>query len=164
MIQESALVLSTSTRSASQLTIPENIARLRVQRKSACDSCQLKSGCGQSTMTKLSGNQCIEFEVSNELGARKGDLVVISIPESGLLNASLMVYFFPLLSMILFSLGASSLTNTSDVGISIAGILGLSFGFLAARSYGKRQEANPDFLPKMVSVISNPIEVIVKQS
>jgi len=48
-------------------------------------------------MTKLSGNQCIEFEVSNELGARKGDLVVISIPESGLLNASLMVYFFPLL-------------------------------------------------------------------
>jgi len=164
MIEEQALVLSVrhenSTHNAqnSLKSTPNSntsMAKVRVQRQSACDSCQLKSGCGQSTMTKLSAKQCIDLEVRNTLGAGVDDRVLIAIPEEGLINASLIVYFLPLVLMVSFSIVTKIFISRQDLIIALCGLVGLFLGFLVARRYGKVHATDPKFLPEMKRIISS---------
>jgi len=145
MIEEQALVLSEL----------EGKLRVRVQRQSACDSCQLKSGCGQSALTKLSSNQCIEFDVPNNINAECGNLVLIAIPEQGLITASLIVYFFPLLCMLTAAIAAKNLFNLSDLYISICGLFALFIGFACARHYGQKHSEDTRFLPELIRILQH---------
>jgi len=145
MIEEQALVLSEL----------EGKVRVRVQRQSACDSCQLKSGCGQSTLTKLSSNMCIEFDVPNKMNAESGDMVLIAIPEQGLITASLMVYLFPLLCMLTAAIMAKNIFNGSDLYIAMCGLFALFIGFVCARFYGQKHSEDVRFLPEIVRIVSH---------
>ena len=129
---------------------------MKVQRTSSCESCSLKSGCGQSSLTKLSSNHCLELDVENTLDAKSGDEVLISIPESGLMTASLRIYFIPLLLMVLGAVIGDLLDSQSDVVSEIWTMLlslaGLIIGFYWARMFSQKQAFHKDFLPKMTKV------------
>tara|TARA_R110001592_G_scaffold24536_1_gene94403 strand:+ start:12083 stop:12568 length:486 start_codon:yes stop_codon:yes gene_type:complete len=153
MIEERALVLDTLFDSSN---LSKKIARVKVQRTSSCESCSLKSGCGQSSLTKLSSNHCLELDVENTLDAKSGDEVLISIPESGLMTASLRIYFIPLLLMVLGAVIGDLLDSQSDVVSEIWTMLlslaGLIIGFYWARMFSQKQAFHKDFLPKMTKV------------
>jgi sigma-E factor negative regulatory protein RseC len=150
MIQERALVLETTFDEAD---FSHKMARVKVQRTSACESCSLKSGCGQSALTKISSNQCLELDVENELGAKPGDEVLIAIPESGLMSASLRVYFIPLILMVLGAVVGDFIHPADEVWTMVLSILGLTIGFLWARVSSQKQAFDVEFLPKITQVL-----------
>jgi sigma-E factor negative regulatory protein RseC len=150
MIEERALILETTYRMADQ-TRP--LAKVRVQRSSACDSCSLKSGCGQSALSKLSANHCLELNVDNTLGAAVGDEVLIAIPEQGLISASLRVYFLPLVFMLAAAVLADLLFSGDELYTLIFAFSGLLAGFAQARIFSQKHADHPNFFPKMVRIV-----------
>jgi len=151
MIEEPAIVLKQSDTGL----LNKGSVRVRVDRTSACESCHLKSGCGQSAMTKLSSNQCIELDVSSAHDVSPGDRVIIAIPEKGLLSASLVVYFVPLVFMLISAILSSAFFDTNDGLTVLFGGVGLVSGFFVARAYGVRHQDDTRFLPEITSVISD---------
>lgn len=171
MIEERALVLDAEqgVDAVHSLKIKQDtsefsgqLVRVKVQRSNACESCSLKSGCGQSALTKLSSSQCLELEVENTLNAQVGDEVVIAIPESGLMSASLRVYFMPLILMVLGAILGDIIHPVNELWTIILSISGLISGFAWARFSSQKQAFDDDFLPKIIKVI-DPATVITWQ-
>ena len=90
MIEETALVLE----------VRDQQALLQTQRKSACQSCSVKSGCGTSTLAKVVGNRSSQFIVDNTLDLHAGEQVVVAIDENALVQGSLLIYLLPLVFML----------------------------------------------------------------
>ena len=143
MIEEQALVLSEAK---------HGYVNVKIHRQSACESCQLKSGCGQSALTKISSNKCIELSVLNTINAKPGDLVSLSISEQGLLSASLLMFMMPLLAMLGVSVFTRSMLAWSDGAVAISGLFSLLFGFAYARYYAQKHSDDERFRPEMVRV------------
>ncbi len=150
MIEERAVVIDTTFDSSN---FSKKIARVKVQRTSSCESCSLKSGCGQSTLTKLSSNQCLELDVENSLDVKSGDEVLIAIPESGLMSASLRVYLLPLILMVLGAVLGDVINSQNEIWTMVLALLGLIVGFSWARFSSQKQAFDENFLPKMTRVI-----------
>lgn len=161
MIEERALVLGTSFDEAD---FSHKIARVKVQRTNACESCSLKSGCGQSALTKISSNQCLELDVENSLGASLGDEVLIAIPESGLMSASLRVYFIPLILMILGAIIGGLIDSADETWTMLLSVLGLVIGFSWARFTSQKQAFDANFLPKITRVTTHRSVVSISES
>jgi len=145
MIEERALVMTVEGKA-------DNLAKVRAERKSACDGCSLKAGCGQSALAKLSSGKCIELTVENVLHAKPGDIVLLSIPEQGLLTASLLVYLMPLVLMLAFSMLAKSYLGWQDGAVALTGVLALMLGFGLARRYIVSHSDDSRFIPEMVGI------------
>lgn len=160
MIEERALVLETRF---DETDFSCQLARVKVQRTSACESCSLKSGCGQSTLTKLSSNQCLELDVENTLNAKPGDEVMIAIPEAGLMSASLRVYFVPLILMVLGAMLGGIIDPVNELWTVILSMLGLVAGFVLARVSSQKQAFDPNFLPTMTKITSQIAIVSVQE-
>jgi len=143
MIEEQALVLSESK---------HGYVNVKIHRQSACEGCQLKSGCGQSALTKISSSKCIEFSVLNTINAKPGDIVFLSISEQGLLSASLLMFMMPLLIMLLVSVFAKSILAWSDGAVAVSGLISLLFGFVYARYYAQNHLDDDRFKPEMVRI------------
>lgn len=144
MIEEQALVLS----------VEDETIKVRVDRQNACASCQLKSGCGQRALTELSNNKCIEFAVINTLLAKPGDRVLVAIPDEGLLKASFVVYFLPLISMLMFAIACKTILGLNDAFIALFGLLGLVTGFVFAKYFDRTRQHDPQFVPELTRIIS----------
>ena len=160
MIEERALVLDNRF---DECNFDTQLARVKVQRTSACESCSLKSGCGQSTLTKLSSNQCLELDVENTLNAKPGDDVIIAIPEAGLMSASIRVYLIPLVLMVLGAILGSVIYPVNDTWTILFSCIGIVIGFAWARFSSQKQTFDPKFLPK-ITKISHPAPVITIQN
>jgi len=143
MIEEQALVISEAK---------HGYVNVKIHRQSACESCQLKSGCGQSALTKLSSNKCIEFSVLNTINAKPGDIVFLSISEQGLLSASLLMFMMPLLVMLGASVFAKSILVWHDGAVALTGLISLLLGFVFARYYARNNLDDERFKPEMVRV------------
>lgn len=144
MIQERALVLEREAKDPKQVWV-------RTQRQSACDSCKLKAGCGQSALSKLSGDKSMELEVTNSFNAQPGDVVILSIPEEGILAASAIMYLLPLIAMVALAMLASSLGG-NELAVVMGGAIGLVLGFSYARHYSHSHKDDPRFSPTMASL------------
>lgn len=145
MIEERALVLAHESGCDPRVTV-------KTQRLSACQSCQLKSACGQSALAKISGEKSIELVVDNTFDAVPGDVVVIGIPEQGLLKASALMFLMPLLAMVSLASIAQGVLNLSELYVAIVGSAGLVSGFLFARHLAAKWQDSPDFKPVMLGV------------
>jgi len=143
MIEEQALVLSEAK---------HGYVNVKIHRQSACESCQLKSGCGQSALTKISSNKCIELSVLNTINAKPGDIVSLSISEQGLLSASLLMFMMPLLAMLGVSVFTKSMLVWPDGAVAVSGLISLLLGFVYARYYAQNHSDDERFRPEMVRV------------
>ena len=70
-------------------------ATVRIQRSSACAHCQSRGAC-----QTLSDKEML-IDVTNDLDAKDGDRVEISIPTRSLLKLSLLVYFLPIVALVI---------------------------------------------------------------
>ncbi len=145
MIEERALILAVEG--------PQGeLARVRTQRQSACESCQLKAGCGTSSLAKLTGDKSIEMTVPLSLKAKAGDVVILAIPEQGLVWASTLMYLMPLVLMVGLSAASKAWFGVGETGALFAGGLGLFSGFGIAAWYSKKHHDDPRFAPRMTRI------------
>jgi len=91
MIEETATVIEVSNQRV----------LLETQRQSACQSCSVKSGCGTSSVAKVVGKRSSQFSVDKTMDVKVGDEVIIAIDENALVQGSLLIYFLPLIFMLI---------------------------------------------------------------
>ena len=126
MIEETAVVVD----------VGEQRLLLETQRKSVCQSCSVKSGCGTSTLAKVVGKRSAQFSVDKTLNVKVGDTVVVGMDENALVQGSLLIYFLPLMVMMLvgvlaeYAFANEPITILSVIGGFVVAMIMVRFIFL----------------------------------
>ena len=150
MIEEAATIVSCRG----------DYAEVETERREACGSCAVGQGCGAALLARVFGSRSSRLRVDNPIQAAPGDRVIVGVPESGVVAASMVLYLTPLLGLILFAslgqLGAAWSGVEADEWPSVlAGLLGLASGLLVARYLGRSdrflRRARPVILRRQVS-------------
>ncbi|UZE95232.1 SoxR reducing system RseC family protein [Alkalimarinus alittae] len=132
------------------VAVEKGQAWVQTIRKSACSSCEAKSGCGQGVLARISDGKANQVLVSNTLNLKVGEDVLIGIPEDLLVKASVMVYLLPLLMMIAAASIAEKWLLIGDAWVALAGVSGLAFGFVLVKLYSNVHKNDQRFCPKMI--------------
>lgn len=122
------------TESARVLRRDGNRVELELQRGSACGHCELSEGCGTGAIGRLLGHRTRSLVIETSQLCHPGDQVVLSLPESALVRASLMLYGMPLLGLLLAG-ALAILVAVPEWLIVVSAGVGLYAGIrMAARS------------------------------
>lgn len=135
------------------LSVEQGAVWVETVRRSACDSCQARNGCGQSILQRLGlGARSGFIRVLDEQAESRrqpGEEIIIGIPESAVLHGSAVVYLLPLLVLFAGALMAQ-LAGATEPLIILAGFLGMGIGFAAVRWHGRRTHSNSAFVPHVL--------------
>ena len=125
-------------------------AFVKVQKSAACNQCSSRGTCDIS-------NKDMIIEVLNELQAKEGDLVEISMPEKTLLKVSFLVYFLPIIALLVGAFSGNALAGVFHINSTLASLsggfllMGLIFYFLIRQS--KSAEYQKRYRPRMTRII-----------
>jgi sigma-E factor negative regulatory protein RseC len=127
-------------------------AKVRITRHSSCDRC---GACW------MGGKQQIVIEVTNGIGAQKGDAVILEIQSKFLFKAAFLMYLIPLMTLILGFLAGEriglSLGTTRDTAENIGiffGFIFLAVSFLFIRWWDRQSQLGLRFRPALVRVVA----------
>ncbi len=102
-----------------------------------CGHCDSEGGCGSSTLTKLfCSNKPRNFKVRNEIRAKVGDEIQISIPDGVLLRGAVKMYMLPLVLLLVGGIAGVGLSGDAALrdAYAVAGaVIGLLLGFILAK-------------------------------
>ncbi|MGB0713683.1 MAG: SoxR reducing system RseC family protein [Gammaproteobacteria bacterium] len=107
-------------------------------RRSGCDHCGVRSGCGTSVLAKVLGRRVTRMRVLNPTRAVVGDEVTVGVDEGAYLRGAMTVYLIPLMVALAFAVGLRLLIGASVAGEAAAAALGLFLGMLWSRSHAAR--------------------------
>jgi len=128
-------------------------ATVRIQKSSACSSCESRDSCD------VHGGKPMEIEVNNRLKAGEGDQVEVSIPSGTFLLLSLYVYFIPVAALIAGAYVGGTLLapglGLSETPCSIVlGFLAMGVTFIFLRRFDKTPGASRKYRPRMTRIVS----------
>jgi sigma-E factor negative regulatory protein RseC len=102
-----------------------------------CGHCDSEGGCGSSTLTKMfCSNKPRSFKVRNEVRAKAGDEIQVSIPDGVLLLGAMKMYVLPLILLLvggIAGVGFSGEIALRDAYAVTGAVIGLLLGFILAR-------------------------------
>lgn len=130
------------------VAVEEGAVWVETIRQSACQSCSAKSGCGHSALSKL-GRKAVHLRAGTHQHYTIGEEVVIGVPESVVVTSSVLAYLMPLVVALVFALPVDAWTG-SDGLTALAGLLGLSAGFVALRLHFKRNQHDERYQPQVL--------------
>ncbi len=149
MIEETAVVIA----------VDGDQVLVRTQRRSSCQACSVKQGCGTSVLSKVVGTRSSQIRVDNPLQAQVGDQVLLGIEETALVKGSLLVYALPLVMMLAFALLAESIADGLGWDAELPVILAAAAGFFVSVFFirlGLRRTAlNRQIQPHMLRILSH---------
>lgn len=120
------------TETGQVVTLDGIYALIDVKRKSSCQSCSAKSGCGTSVLSRFFDKRFSFVRAVNDVQAAEGDIVELELDESALVFMTFWTYLFPILFMFAVILLAAWFSNDSSVA-SVAGVAGLVAGIYFSR-------------------------------
>lgn len=71
---------------------------VRLGGKSGCAACEAGRGCGAGVFGKMLRRRAVELDFDNHVGARRGQAVIVGVPESLFLGLVMRFYLLPLLA------------------------------------------------------------------
>ena len=142
------------TESARVIRRDGNRVELELQRSSACGHCELSQGCGTGALGRLLGGRSRPLVIETDQDCRAGNRVMLAMPESALVGASLLLYGLPLAGLLLAGLGAM-LFDLAEWLVVAAAVFGLFAGFkVAARITQRIERRGP--APYISEIGANP--------
>ena len=128
-------------------------------RLSTCNSCSMKSGCGQRIMNQATDfkRSRIELPVPQHMALNVGDEVVLGIPQKAFIKASVLTFAMPLLWMLACALLAQWLTLSEPTTV-VAALFGLGLGLLFLRWYSQSEAVLTSNLWQPVILRQQPSE------
>ena len=141
------------------VAVEEGFAWVETQRKSACGSCSVSSGCGTGVVSKVVGQRATRVRAINEINAKVGDEIIIGLHDQALVRGSLAVYAAPLIAMLLMALlgdfVGGELQLDSHEGLTVIfGLAGLGLGFLWVRNFSRRIADDVRYQPVILRHVS----------
>jgi sigma-E factor negative regulatory protein RseC len=158
MIEQNAVVIRTDGQ----------YAEVEAQRKSACGSCNAKTGCGTGMLESVTGGRAMRMQALNQCDAHVGDEVVVAVPEKGFVKGAFFTYFLPLLMMLVGAVLAQQL-DLSGMGLNqdVSSLAGAVVGFVIAllwlRRYSRKLEKDPGQYPVVIRKINPFVTLNIKQ-
>ncbi|MBV1916034.1 MAG: SoxR reducing system RseC family protein [Pseudomonadales bacterium] len=132
---------------------------IKAPRQTACGSCAAQSSCGQNLWSRFFEDRQHPVEVKadpNKYSDLKvGNQVVIGVPESIVVNGSLLVYIMPLVTMLVAAVAGQSVFGQSDGVTIFCAAIGLVAGFLFMRTEAKKNSNNPDLQPVLLQALDS---------
>jgi sigma-E factor negative regulatory protein RseC len=136
---------------------------VRLGGKSGCAACQAGRGCGAGVFGKMLRRRAVELEFDNRVGARRGQAVIVGVPEVLFLALVMRFYLFPLLAGLAgAAIGhyLAGILGAGAVGSDLSALLaGLSGGAVALhRNRNRRAEFPPESTVHLLRV-AKPLEL-----
>lgn len=130
--------------------IKKTYAVIKVQKSSACAQCSSRETCDIS-------NRDMTIEVINDIQAKKGDLVKLTMPEGTLLKASFLVYLLPVIALLAGAFSGKALAAAMDINQTLASLgggfllMGIVFYLLIRRH--RSEEYQKRYRPRMTRIL-----------
>lgn len=129
-----------------------------VEQSSACEQCRSRGAC-----EVLSG-KTMRVELSNELGAKEGDRVEITIPAASVLKVSFLVYLVPVAALVagayVGNIWAEGRTADPTPYAVATGMLAMIGSFLLLRRFERAaSQASSKYRPRMSRILASNEEV-----
>jgi len=105
---------------------------VETQRRGGCASCSAKGGCGVGLMQQALTRYRHRVTAQCSLPVRVGDQVELSLPQTALVQASLWMYFVPLLGLLIGAIAGQQLSAWLVLPADALALLGGALGFVAA--------------------------------
>lgn len=138
---------------AKVIDVSNGLLTLETESRSGCKQCGSHS-CTTSVVAKLFGIRRNRMIIDNSLDAKKGDQVVIGIPEDLLVGASIMAYLLPLVSMLMVTALGDAL-SVSEVLLSTLALGGLVTGFIMVRLVLRRTTSRQRYRPQLLRIAAS---------
>ena len=126
-------------------------ALVRIQKSSACASCESRGAC-----RSLSDKEML-IEVANDLQANVGDQVEISVPAGSLLKLSVLVYLLPVGALIFGAyaggIWAQSFRAESTSVAIFCGFLAMGACFYILKRLDRAAQAKCEYQPQMRRIL-----------
>ena len=133
-------------------TVRPRKALVRIHRSSACEGCKSRGAC-----QSLSDREML-VEVENELSARAGDRVEISIPAGSLLKLSLLVYFIPIVAFLIGAYAGDAWSGALKMDAVLASVLlgggAMALTFVMLRKMSRSAEGKGRYSPRITRIVS----------
>lgn len=129
--------------------IDDQQAVIKVQRQSSCNSCSLEQGCGVGSLGRLIGHRALTFSIQNQHNLKKGDHIVIGLPDRAFLKAGFLIYLLPLISLFLFASVSDIIFNAPESVNVLAAVLGLACGLWFSAHWSASRHSN-EFQAKFI--------------
>ena len=127
-------------------------AWVKTVKSSACEGCSARGSCHS-----LGSSDAMEVKAINEVGAKVGDRIVLSLETSSLLKASFLLYVFPILLLIIGALIGQEIAPYIDFNPSgFSAIMGFSFFFAAVliiKAKANKMAGKNEYRPKVIKII-----------
>jgi len=128
------------------------LAQVETTQQEACKSCGARGAC-----QALGGDKKRVIAAVNQVGAQKGDRVVMAMPAKGVLGASFLVYMVPVFALLV---GAAvgkklgpSLGLSGQTGAIILGVLSLLGAWYILRQVSERLAGRKELTVKVVRIL-----------
>ncbi|WMS88590.1 SoxR reducing system RseC family protein [Pleionea litopenaei] len=128
---------------------------------SGCGSCQTKQACGTGLLSQLLERESMTLRLPNSLGAKLGDRVVIGVPQSGLLVASILTYMVPILTLIITATMTTSF-QWSEPLVILCSVVGLTLGWFLARWVAHRLKATASMSIQLLAIAEPNIKLQIE--
>ncbi|MCU7811631.1 MAG: SoxR reducing system RseC family protein [Candidatus Thiodiazotropha sp. (ex Notomyrtea botanica)] len=138
---------------AKVIDINDGLLTLETESRSGCKQCGSHS-CTTSIVAKLFGIRRNRMIIDNSLDAKKGDQVVIGIPEDLLVQASVMAYLLPLVLMLMVTALGEAL-SVNEVLLSMLALGGLVTGFFMVRLVFHRTTSRQRYRPQLLRIAAS---------
>ncbi|WP_116365161.1 SoxR reducing system RseC family protein [Parahaliea mediterranea] len=123
-------------------------------RQSTCGSCAAQKGCGHGLLNRLGSGRRHYIRVLpgsiQPAACRVGDTVDIAIPETVILQGSLVVYLLPLLAMLAGAALAAGQWPASDLAALGGAAAGFALGVFGVRLHAVRHADDPALQPTLL--------------
>ena len=110
-----------------------------------CGRCHESGGCSSGALTQIfRSRSCREFRLPNDIGAREGDKVMVSLADGVTLKAALAVYMLPVLCILLGAWVGTWLAGPagSDRLATLGAVTGFVVSLVLVAVYRRRHAAN----------------------
>jgi len=132
--------------------VANTTAFVQIQRYSACAGCHSESQCRPSEKKEM------VVEALNDVQAREGDRVRISLATESLMKVTFLVYFVPLLALIFGAALGGHLAPTLGVDSTLAsigfGALAMGAIFLIIRRFDRGAQKKAQYWPRITQILS----------
>lgn len=127
-------------------------AIIRIEKSSACASCESRDSCD------VHQGKPMTIEVNNELKAGQGDRVEVSIPSGTFVILSLYVYLLPVLALMGGAYVGGTLLaprfHMAPTPVSIViGFMAMAVTYFFLRRFDKTPLANAKYRPRMMRIV-----------
>ena len=129
MIEEQALVIFKE----------DDQVSVEIMRTKPCGLCGKTQGCGNSIWGKIFSHKRNKLSIKNNIGAKVGDRVMLTIEENYLLRSSLLLYGLPLLFLFIGMVFMDTITQkNSDLWVLVGAIFGMLSGLILVKFLARK--------------------------